>query len=184
MVPDNLVPDLLANAHANTGHGAWQTVYLSIRQESYFTRMAERCQELVANCTCQCANSPRGQTPPPPRIVMPDRQWSVLKLDTFELGAYQAGEFHCGLVCIDAYSKWVEISPLRRHDAESAAVQLHDCCRLIYTCMLLVYRSSSVTQQSSYSSSSSSLFHSHSFVRNGCRIARSDRTCCNFRFNY
>ena len=41
----------------------------------------------------------------------------------------------------------------------------HDCCRLIHTCMLLVYRASSVSEPSSSSSSSSSFFDAHSFVR-------------------
>ena len=91
--------------------------------------MAERCQDLVTSCTqCFCANPRRGQIPPATRTALPDRPLSVVQLDTLELGANQSEEFHCVLVCIDMFSKWVEVAPLRCHDGESVAEAFVDIC--------------------------------------------------------
>ncbi|XP_065182549.1 uncharacterized protein LOC135813378 [Sycon ciliatum] len=129
VVPESLTDELLDRAHNNTGHGAWESMYRTLRRHCYFPRMAERCQEIVSCCAqCCCANPRRGQIPPPTRTVLPDRPWSVIQLDTLELGASKSGEFHSVLVCIDMFSKWVEVAPLRRHDAQSVADAFVQIC--------------------------------------------------------
>ena len=38
-----------------------------------------------------------------------------------ELGPDRSSKYHCVLVCVDVFTKWVEVSPLRQHDALSVA---------------------------------------------------------------
>ena len=42
-------------------------------------------------------------------------------INTLELGGSRSGCFHCMLVCVYAFTKWVEVVPLRRHDTRSVA---------------------------------------------------------------
>ena len=80
--------------------------------------------------SCQSANSAKGRSAQPTRPDLPGRPWNVVQMDTLELGSDKSGTYHCVLVCVDTFTKWVEVVPLRRHDASCVAkafVQL--CCR-------------------------------------------------------
>ena len=48
-------------------------------------------------------------------------------MDTLELGS-SGGQFHCVLVCLDMFSKWVEVIPLPRHDGASVAEAFLKIC--------------------------------------------------------
>ena len=49
-------------------------------------------------------------------------------MDTLELGSSRSGRFHCVLVMIDPFTKWVEVVPLKRHDAASVAAAFLSVC--------------------------------------------------------
>ena len=49
-------------------------------------------------------------------------------MDTLELGSSRSGRFHCVLVMIDPFMKWVEVVPLKRHDAASVAAAFLSVC--------------------------------------------------------
>ena len=49
-------------------------------------------------------------------------------MDTLELGVDRSGQYHCVLVCVDTFSKWAEVAPLRRHDARSVADAFTKMC--------------------------------------------------------
>ena len=67
---------------------------------------------------------------PPTRPVSPSGPREVVQLDTLELGPSRSGRYHCVLVCVDTFTKWVEVQPLERHDAQSvAAAFVSICCR-------------------------------------------------------
>ena len=91
--------------------------------------MSSKCQEFVQQCQpCAAANAKRGSTVPPSRPETVSRPWSTVYLDTLELGSSRSGRFHCVLVMIDPFTKWVEVVPLRRHDAASVAAAFLSAC--------------------------------------------------------
>jgi len=49
-------------------------------------------------------------------------------MDTLELGLDRSHKYHCVLVCVDSFTKWVEVAPLRRHDALSVADAFAKMC--------------------------------------------------------
>ena len=131
VVPVCLEEAILQAAHKNTGHAAWQTMYEVVREHCYFPNIAEKCQAHVAGChRCKAASSTKGRSAPSTRPDMPSRPWEVIQIDTLELGLNRSGRYHCVLVCIDMYTKWVEVLPLRRHDGASVAAAIVElCCR-------------------------------------------------------
>ncbi|XP_065198703.1 uncharacterized protein LOC135830368, partial [Sycon ciliatum] len=55
--------------------------------------------------------------------------WSVVSIDTLELGVSRSG-YRYVLVCIDHFTKWVEVVPMKRHcSAEVAAAMVSICSR-------------------------------------------------------
>ena len=91
--------------------------------------MAEQCQEFVKQCHRCAAASPRcGEVVPPTRAAMPDVPWDIVQINTLELGDSRNGQFHCVLVCVDMFTKWVEVVPLRRHDADSVVAAFVSVC--------------------------------------------------------
>ena len=113
---------VVAAAHGRTGHGNWETMWRLLREECYFSGMADACREFVHQCTICRQASPRASEPPhPTRPVSPSGPWEVVQLDTLELGINRSGRYHCVLVAIDTFTKWVEVRPLVRHDANSVA---------------------------------------------------------------
>ena len=49
-------------------------------------------------------------------------------IDTYELGTDRSGKYHCVFVCADIFTEWVEVCPLRRHDAVSVAAAFSSMC--------------------------------------------------------
>ena len=95
----------------------------------YFPAMALRCQEYVTGCpSCAAASPRRGERVPPKRPGVPSGPWRTVQIDTLELGASQNGRFHCVLVIVDSFTKWVEVVPLPRHDAASVARAFVSVC--------------------------------------------------------
>ena len=116
-------------AHADTGHASREVVRRFLHQRCYFPNMASKCEEAIQECTaCGMANPRRGDSVRPTRPAMPNGPWSTVSIDTLELGASQSGRFHCVLVCIDHFTKWVEVVPLKRHDAASVASAVLSVC--------------------------------------------------------
>ena len=50
----------------------------------------------------------------------------VVQVDTLELGG--GNSFHCVLMCVDTFTKWVEVVPLQHHDAASVAHAFVSVC--------------------------------------------------------
>ena len=49
-------------------------------------------------------------------------------IDTLELGTERSGQYHCVFVCVDSFTKWVEVCPFRHHDAVSVASAFSTLC--------------------------------------------------------
>ena len=129
VVPQVLVSGVVEAAHLNSGHASWETIYQMIRSQCYFSGMASVCRKFVADCQrCRAANPVGGQRVAPTRADIPGRPWSELVIDTLELGDDRSGKYHCVLVCVDTFTKWVEVCPLRRHDAASVAKAFTSMC--------------------------------------------------------
>ena len=129
VIPDALVQDVIRNAHASTGHGNWQTMYRLIRSHAYFPGIASECNEFVAGCSkCKAADCTKGDHAPPTRPDIPSRPWSEVVIDTLELGDDNSSKYHCVLVCVDVFTKWVEVCPLHQHNAASVASAFASMC--------------------------------------------------------
>ena len=131
VIPVSLVPRVLHHVHQLTGHSNWRSMFDLVRSQCYFPGFASRCQMYVADCAvCAAASTRRGPAVNATRPDVPGKPWSEVQLDTLELGLDQSGEFHCVLVCIDTFTKWAEVLPLRHHTASCVAESFVSlCCR-------------------------------------------------------
>ena len=85
--------------------------------ECFFPGMADACRKFVHKCTaCQEANPRSSERPQPTRPVSPGRPTN------------RSGRYHCVLVAVDVFTKWVEVRPLERHDANSVAAAFFNMC--------------------------------------------------------
>ncbi|XP_065198688.1 uncharacterized protein LOC135830349 [Sycon ciliatum] len=129
VVPQPLVADVVRCAHEVSGHGCWETMYRMIRSRCYFPGIAAACCEFIAQCTrCKAANPRKGPPVSPTRADIPGRPWSEVIIDTLELGTDRSGRYSCVLVCVGPFTKWVEVCPLRRHDAANVAAAFTNLC--------------------------------------------------------
>lgn len=129
VIPAAMVARVLRSAHLQTGHAGWERTWRYLQQQCYFAGMAEQCQGFVKRCSqCAAASPKRGEVVPPTRDAMPGGPWTSVQIDTLELGYCHNGQSHCVLVCIDMFSKWVEVLPLKRHDAASVAAAFVSVC--------------------------------------------------------
>ena len=129
-IPASLTEQLVEKAHSQSGHSSWQTTWKMLRESCYWPYMAEACQEYVAACqACAIANPQCGEAAQPGRPSVPSGPWSTVYIDTLELGGCTGGgQYHCVLVCTDAFTKWVEVVPLRHHNARSVAAAFLSVC--------------------------------------------------------
>ena len=65
---------------------------------------------------------------PTTHASVPGSPWTEVMIDTMELGTDRRGRYHCVLVCVDSFTKWVEVEPLRRHDAISVGNAFTKIC--------------------------------------------------------
>ena len=129
VIPLSLEKSVIRAAHQQTGHASWETTCRFLSSRCYFPSMSSKCQEFVKQCqSCSAANAQRGSQVPPSRPETPSRPWSTVYMDTLELGSSRSGRFHCVLVMIDPFTKWVEVVPLKRHDAASVAAAFLSVC--------------------------------------------------------
>ena len=128
VLPPALEDAVLKAAHANTGHGSWKIMYRFMQSRCYFPGMASKCVEYVRSCgPCRAADAKSGPVASPSRPVIANGPWSVVQIDTLELDPSRYG-YHCVLVAYDVFSKWAEVMPLKRHDAESVAQAFVEIC--------------------------------------------------------
>ena len=129
VVPQPLTAEIVSRAHQVSGHAGWEAMYRMIRSRCFFPGIASACCQYVDGCThCKSASARKGTGAPPTRADVPGRPWSEVTIDTLELGGDGSGKYHCVLVCVDNFTKWVEVCPLRRHDAISVASAFSTMC--------------------------------------------------------
>ena len=129
VVPESLVGKVIKATHVNSGHGAWKTMYKMIRSRCYFPGIGSACYDHVKSCSsCAAANPVHGPAMPPTRASVPGSPWTEVTIDSLELGTDRSGCYHCVLVCVDSFTKWVEVEPLRRHGAISVANAFSKIC--------------------------------------------------------
>ncbi|XP_065182720.1 uncharacterized protein LOC135813558 [Sycon ciliatum] len=129
VVPQSLVADVVSNAHQISGHASWEVMYRMIRSRCFFPGIASACHQHVDSCTqCKSASGRKGARAAPTRADIPGSPWSEVTIDTLELGGDGSGKYGCVLVCVDNFTKWVEVCPLRRHDAVSVAAAFSAMC--------------------------------------------------------
>ena len=131
VIPAELVSSVVQRAHVKSGHANWETMYYLLRGSCYFAGMASECQRHVRQCQrCVAASHRKGPPAPSCRPDIPGKPWSVVQVDSLELGTDATGAFHGVLVCVDSFTKWPEAVPLRRYDARCVADALVSiCCR-------------------------------------------------------
>ena len=128
IIPSSLQEKAVAAVHHRTGHAGWDTMWQVLREEC-FSGMAEACRKFVHGCSsCKGASPRSSESPHPTRPVSPGRPWEVVQMDTLELGTNRSGKYHCVLVAVDVFTKWVEVRPLVRHDANSVAEAFVNMC--------------------------------------------------------
>ena len=129
VVPQPLTAEIVSRAHQVSGHAGWEAMYRMIRSRCFFPGITSACCQYVDGCThCKSASARKGTGAPPTRADVPGRPWSEVTIDTLELGGDGSGKYHCVLVCVDNFTKWVEVCPLRRHDALSVASAFSTMC--------------------------------------------------------
>ena len=127
VIAADFVEPILQAAHINSGHAPWSTMYQMIRKKCYFPKIAVACREYVSKCG-QCGRG--GPLASVTRCDIPGRPWQEVVVNILELGSDGHAEYHCVLMCVDVVTKWLEVIPLRRHDAKSAAAAFTGVCRL------------------------------------------------------
>ena len=129
VIPSSLESDVVHAAHVNCGHACVEGTWRFLRSKCYFPNMTAQCQQFVRHCLlCAAASPTKGILAEASRPVVADGPWSVVEIDTPELGVDQSGEYHCVLVCMDTFTKWVEVVPLCQHDAASVAEAFVGLC--------------------------------------------------------
>ncbi|XP_065195653.1 uncharacterized protein LOC135827058 [Sycon ciliatum] len=129
VIPTSLQHAVVSSVHVNSGHGNWRMMYDLLRSKCYFPCMSSLCLEFVRHCqACVSASSKSGPTADPARPDLPGKPWQEIVIDTLELGSDRSGRFHCVLVIVDVFTKWVEVVPLRAHDGQSVAEAVTDVC--------------------------------------------------------
>ena len=78
----------------------------------------------------QQPNTRKGPSVSPVRSCIPRGPWEEVVIDTLELGPQCRSGCHCVLVCVDTYTKWLEVIPIPRHDAASVAVAFIKICQV------------------------------------------------------
>ena len=130
VIPLSLRDRVVAIAHETSGHGSWETSYQMLRARCYFPRIASACRDFVKSCSQCSASSPsKGPGVQGTRPDIPGRPWGEVVIDVLELGADRSTQFHCVLVCVDAFTKWVEVAPLKRHDGTCVAAEFTKICQ-------------------------------------------------------
>ena len=163
ILPERLVPEVIATSHETSGHCSWEKMYYKLRSRCYLPGITTTCVEFVAKCS-QCAatnhrNGPSVQRPTiatvpvcsdqpsqwsqcaatnhrnnpsvnPVCSCIPNGPWEEVVIDTLELGPQRYSSCHCVFVCVDTYTKWLEVIPLPRHDAVSVAVAFTKICQV------------------------------------------------------
>ena len=129
VVLESLRSAVVIVAHHNTGHANWETMWRALSCHCFFPGMAEMCQIAVRQCRqCRTANpSKEFAGGCGVRIIVPIRPRDIVQVDTLKLGS-SGTQFHCVLVCIDMFSKSVEVIPLLRHDGASVAEAFLKIC--------------------------------------------------------
>ena len=123
VVAKKLETKILRSAHLLTGHAGWEGMWRFVQGRCYFPGMATKCQEFVQHCSsCVAASPQRGQGVPPTRPDQTGGPWHTVQIDTLELGG------SCVLVCVDMFTKWLEVVPLKRHDSASVAAAFTSLC--------------------------------------------------------
>ena len=130
VIPLSLQDRVVAAAHETSGHSSWETSYRMLRSRGYFPGIASACQKYVQSCgKCSAANASRGPRVEPTRPDIPGRPWGEVVIDVLELGSDASTKYHCVLVCVDVFTKWVEVAPLIRHDGASVAAEFAKLCQ-------------------------------------------------------
>ena len=129
VIPSAMEERVLLAAHEQTGHASWETTLRFLDGRRYIPSMSSKCQVIVKQCkSCVAANPRPGEGVPSFRPEMSSSPWSTVYLDTLELGSSRSGRFYCVLVCVDGFTKWVEVVPLKCHDAASVGAAFLSIC--------------------------------------------------------
>ena len=124
VLPSSLRDRVVAIAHEISCHGSWETSYQMLRARCYLPGIASACQDFIKLCNQCSASSPsKGPGVQGTRPDIPGRPWGKVFIDMLELGADRSTQFHCVLVCVDAFTKWVEVAPLKRHGGTCVAAE-------------------------------------------------------------
>ena len=64
-------------------------------------------------------------------MYAPRHSWPAgeVVIDVLELGVDRSIQYQCVMVCVDAFTKWVEVAPLKRHDGTCVAVEFTKICQ-------------------------------------------------------
>ena len=119
VIPEELRGDIVRANHIGAGHAAVMRTYQRIRAKCYWPGMYKDVETYVKYCPqCALKTEIRTRTPMGKHIEgeAPGMVWVVDLLHVPECDGYEYI-----LVCVDAFSRWVELIPLKERKAVDAA---------------------------------------------------------------
>ena len=119
VIPEELRGEIVRANHIGAGHAAVMRTYQRIRAKCYWPGMYKDVETYVKYCPqCALKTEVRTRTPMGKHIEgeAPGMVWVVDLLHVPECGGYEYI-----LVCVDAFSRWVELIPLKERKAVDAA---------------------------------------------------------------
>ena len=135
VMPEALRGEFIRNVHAGIGGGhlGRRRTEAAIRMRAYWVGWSDDVRQNL-KCCSECARYTRGK--PPRRVglspIKCGEPWEVLALDVTGPHPVSLGGHRFILTMQDAFSKWVEAFPIRRHTAQIVA-------RLVFEQIVLRY---------------------------------------------
>ena len=123
VIPEQFVPTILKLIHDEVvaGHPGKERTLAAARRKYFWPTMRIDIDEYVSGCI-KCAQN-KGTVPKPAPILEyppPERPWDVVSIDLLQLPTSRQGSQYL-LVCVDHFSRFVVMAPLKNKTASSIA---------------------------------------------------------------
>ena len=135
VIPEKYVPTVLQLVHDSSiaGHPGKDRTLAAARVKYYWPTMRVDIEKHVEQCT-KCAQN-KGSVPRPAPILgypAPTKPWEVVGIDLLQLPlSYQGSRYL--LVCVDHFSRYVVLAPLKEKTAAAVAHALVSKLCLVYS---------------------------------------------------
>ena len=126
-LPKNLRLKVMEEFHDHNGHFGVKKSFAAIQVKYYWPRMYQEIVDFVKSCdSYQRSKHSRHQVSAPLNPLPVVNVFERIHLDIVGLLHKTTDGFEYILVCVDSFSRWVEVFPLRTQSASEIARVLHD----------------------------------------------------------